>query len=326
MSMSEPKNRPGNDWSSISEQQWLTLSIVFAIFTAISFGFAFGWVFFSSPDALTMQQKSAALAPFGLAFFAIVSFFTVGWRGAISTRQLNASENENRARLLQEGAKLLADDKATNINAGIATLEILITGEDEKFAVQAMNLLADYVQRNFVASHELPHADEAFAALSSGEKHGRKSTRTLKFKAVVADGSWKFVEGVESVSYQGGYFESRFGNVRINEKKNCVFTGVMFRFVRDLSLDMRFYQCSYILCEIVRVEDDFISDHLVDPLKFDRCNFSECIFVDFKRIPDLREKDNHYVNDKLPTVLLDGVSVRCDWNGVLNQHERQELF
>lgn len=107
-----------SDWPSITENQWYALAITSAIFTAIAIFAAFLWIFVDGFDGDPDLKKAQALAPFGVALFAVVTFCTASWRGSINSRQANQAESEGRAKLLQEGAKLLSEHEKASARVG----------------------------------------------------------------------------------------------------------------------------------------------------------------------------------------------------------------
>ncbi len=152
------KNRAeGNpEYPNISEGHWYAIALSALIFTIIFVGIAFCVVFIGDYETDERLKITQTLSPFVISLFALVTFATVCWRAMITTRQADQAarqadqaEREGRVKLLQEGAKLLGEsENVSHVAAGIATLELLVVGPDEKLAIQAMNLMADFIQAN----------------------------------------------------------------------------------------------------------------------------------------------------------------------------------
>ncbi len=65
------------EWPVITENHWYALVITSAMFTALAILSAFLWIFFDGFDGESDLKKAQALAPFGVALFALVTFCTV---------------------------------------------------------------------------------------------------------------------------------------------------------------------------------------------------------------------------------------------------------
>ncbi|MDX0566421.1 hypothetical protein GOD83_21025 [Sinorhizobium medicae] len=204
-----------SDWPSITENQWYALAITSAIFTAIAIFAAFLWIFVDGFDGDPDLKKAQALAPFGVALFAVVTFCTASWRGSINSRQANQSESEGRAKLLQEGAKLLSEhEKASHVSAGVATLGVLIAGNDRTYAFQSMNLLADFIEDHMSASHANRHRPEISGVMRTGDQKGFNTERHIWFDCTMnadnpdddSEPYWFFIPGFKQIHYVGGVF------------------------------------------------------------------------------------------------------------------------
>lgn len=244
------KNQIG-DWPQITENHWYALAITTAVLTAVAIAFAFGAIFLDGFDGENDAKLAQALAPFGVALFAMVTFCTVAWRGSVNVRQADQSEREGRAKLLQEGAKLLGElENPSHVSAGIATLEILVTGQDEKLAIQAMNLIADFIQSEMSSGQEHRFQEEAFSALSNGSKLGRFANRTIKFSNKSENQTeWKPLEGVKEVVYVGGSAtDGLFGD--FYDRDRFKYKGVTIWLFEPINVTTRFSRCLFRYCTI----------------------------------------------------------------------------
>ncbi|MGP4727112.1 hypothetical protein ACSV5S_20805 [Agrobacterium deltaense] len=310
MSSDKKRRKSTGDWPTIHENQWYSFAITSAIFTAIAICGAFFWVFGDGFDGEADLKKAQALAPFGVALFALVTFCTASWRGSINTRQADQAEREGRAKLLQEGAKLLGQlDNPAHISAGIATLEILAVGDDERLAIQAMNLIADFVQAQMADSHDNQFREEAFSALANAAALGRVAKRSIRFKTDNGLTDWESLAGMRSVSYTGGSIDGGFFG-DFEDRKEYRYKGVKLTGM-ELSIDSRFQDCEFSYCDIKSYGSKY-GPSPSENLKFKNCDFSGCDFIGTKKgLPDFRQGDNHLYK-KMPTI--DGnEATTVDW-------------
>jgi hypothetical protein len=300
-----------SDYPLMTEQQWYLGAVVSAFLTAAAFALGFIWIFSDGFDPTSDVPLAQALSPFGVAFFGLVTFCTVGWRGSINARQVDQSEREGRAKLLQEGAKLLGEkENPSHVSAGVATLELLITGPDSKLAVQAMNLVADYIQGEMATSHDHRFRDETFAALANGAKLGREASRTLRFSAPMNSEQvrleqWQPLLGVRRVDYIGGTAEGGlFGE--FVDATSFTYSGVRIEFFEKVRVSYRFRDCWFAYCDIAAIDDRFNDD--IEASRYSHCDFSGCSFGKRDLIPDFRPGNSYFssrrppISDKHPSI------------------------
>jgi hypothetical protein len=310
MAGDERENKPVGNWPKIDESQWYAFAITSAIFTAIAICGAFFWIFGDGFDGETDLKKAQAVAPFGVALFALVTFCTASWRGSINTRQADQAEREGRAKLLQEGAKLLGQlDNPAHISAGIATLEILAVGDDERLAIQAMNLIADFVQAQMADSHDNQFREEAFSALANAAALGRIAKRSIRFKTNDPSTNWESLAGMRRVSYIGGSADGGFFG-EFHDRAEFRYQDTKLSGM-DLNIDYRFRNCEFSYCTIKTYGSKY-GPSPSENLRFDNCDFSGCDFIEIsKGFPDFRKGENH-VFKKMPTI--DGrEDLSVDW-------------
>lgn len=315
--------RSNKDYPNVSERNWESLSVSAAIFTLVSFVAVAIWLLEGGVEQEDLW-KVQLFTPFGVALFAGVTYCTANWRGKINTRQadlaasqLRLSEREGKAKLLQEGAKLLGEvGKPSHISAGISTLAILIMGDDEAFAIQAMNLIADLIQREMSDSHSHIHQAEAFLALKRGEEIGRKSDREIRFDASSSDTRWEMLYGVKSVLYVRGFFLGLNGEIDLNSN-NIYFSNVRFEVCNNMIFSHKFSSCELNECDISEVQNFWSSGEPEMRHEFNDCDFSGALFDDsdevFNRYEILRlirGRDNYFV-DGQPPHMVSGRAV--DW-------------
>jgi len=294
------------DYPSISERNWESLSVSSVIFTIVCFLSMAIWLLEGGLDQGDLW-KIQLFTPFGVALFAGVTYCTANWRSKITTRQadlsasqLRLSEQESKAKLLQEGAKLLGElERPSHVSAGISTLAILIMGNDEKFAIQAMNLVSDLIQREMGSNHNHTHREEAFLALKRGEEIGRQSDREIRFEASSSETRWEILHGVRRVLYIGGFFLGLDGAVDlICQNRN--FYNVKFDVCNNITFESGFDTCEFSECHISTVRNFWSSREPKMYHKFDNCDFSRAIFDNAETLRWIRGRKNYFVDGYLP--------------------------
>lgn len=256
----------------------------------------------------SLQDKfiiSRIYAPFGILAVAMVTFFTVIWRGLVAARQvetaqaqLRSSNENNLALLLQKGAELLAErGNRAHVAAGLATLQAVITDENPKFAREAMELIADLVDERFQNSNHEPLCRAAINALAAGAERGYRADRAVDFEhSKNSSGPWQALTGVASATYKGGtfqflntlsnfsketayffkkvrFFESKIDNVNDNYME-CIFENC---FISEISLGKN-GSALFIGCDF---SNSKISGSVVSDINFERCYFEKGSPPDF---------------------------------------------
>jgi len=101
----------------VSAETWFALAIASMIISTIIGVTVATWVF-SASDAISMVQRAQGFTPFGAALLAIVTFFTVAWRGVLNTRQLEHQATQ----LVLQGKQL--DHQASQIDLQTRQFEL----------------------------------------------------------------------------------------------------------------------------------------------------------------------------------------------------------
>ncbi|NSZ00625.1 hypothetical protein G6M70_06020 [Agrobacterium tumefaciens] len=339
MSSDNERKKSTGDWPTIHENQWYAFAITSAIFTAIAICAAFCWVFGDGFDGEADLKKAQALAPFGVALFALVTFCSVAWRGSINARQANQSESEGRAKLLQEGAKLLAEsEKASHVSAGIATLGVLVGGPDDDYAWQAMNLLADFIEDHMWRDHTNRHRPQISGVMRTGEQNGRNTDRDIYFDCTSYDPEpnyddddpvyWHFIPGFASLRYKSGIFAHDV-HYELDTLRNVHFQHVEIRGWRPVAVDDRFHRCRFSSCDIASVSSLLaLNNNQNYEYAFEQCDFSGCQIHAHDLInKDLRKQRNYYLAGRPP--ILVGSDAVIDWSEILlceNRKPNHYLF
>lgn len=313
--MTPPKaeDRPVSNWPTFTEQQWYTLAIVAVIFTAIIAFFAAAWVF-TAPTIIEQGQRVAVIAPFGAIPFAVITFCTVAWRGMVTSRQADqqrlqadqqrrqndATDDANYAKLLQEGAKLLADDKTTNQMAGVASLSILLNEPKARYRLEAIDVLAETVKSMFKDALSYGQVREIrsrslftsiYSQLSKQAKNEIFSavSMNLREKENLEDNmkvEWTPVAGFASLTVEGGRTSRTEDFISVNKRVFFSTTKISRDEIRIQKAS--YWACNFDKCKILSLDDfnvSFFDNDFVD------CEFSNCI-LDSDVTPELFRRKN----------------------------------
>lgn len=267
----------------IKAETWFALAIAAFAITAVIFGLMGLWIF--TEDAAQALPRAQAFTPFGAALIAIVTFFTIAWRGVLNTRQLeyqadqivqsrrqnDAKDDENLARLLQDGAKLVGEyEKPPHVLAGIATLSVVVQDPKKRFGEQAMDILADFI----LYCYNEPKLQSAYAAAARAMGNGadndlRSSAHISLTRPIADDRSWIPVRGVRA-SYSGGTAR----RVKLSDFDLKMpphydpFMNVQFEMC-EVDQDVWVENCTFVRCKITLIDGDVLGTS-----KFISCDFS----------------------------------------------------
>lgn len=309
--------RPVGNWPDISATQWLVAALVACAFAVIACGAGFIWAIWG--NEATLGERARILTPIVAVSVAAVTFCTVGWRGRISEDQLRETRSQNAADLLQKGAELVWEKSEkthvdvsganhsrlvphrTKAAAGIAILETIATGQNEKFAAQSMNILADFIHENFYMHHQNELCRTAVEALKSAYRQnpGRRADRYLMFKGT-EDSRWEFITGANMVSYKNGYFVY----VDITKEKLSIedyFNRYMFTDVGfiggKIALPGGASGCRFSGANIISTPEGGAS---FENSTFYQCDFSGCEFGCDTELRDLRPDECYFYEGTPP--------------------------
>jgi hypothetical protein len=310
-------DRPVSEWPAIGENHWYVLAITSAILTALAIGAAFLWIFFDGFDGELDLKRAQALSPFGVALFAVVTFCTASWRGSINTRQANQAESEGRAKLLQEGAKLLSETgKPSHVLAAVATLGVLVSGPDKEYAFRAMNLLADFVEDHMSHHHFNRHREEISGVLNEGVANGANTGREFTFDCTpdyeggyVERGDeeliyWHFIPGFKKLRYRSGAFAHDV-HYQVDGLRNVAFFNVQLDGWSEITIDDRFSRCWFVDCGIRLVGSlDSLNSMQDYGFAFRRCDFSGCEFLDPAMLTIDFKKGGNFYSEANPPKLV----------------------
>jgi len=255
---------------------WFSVAIVALVFTIIYFIVSFCWVFLSDGDATEMKDRAQAITPFGVAVGALVTFFTVIWRGLLTAqqaaeqkRQNDSKDEEVLAKLLMDGTSKIQDrTKGAEVLAGLAALRAVVTSKAARYAEPAMEILCAFVQDAFSEKNRLDYWFFAVSAVNAGASHGHKTVLRIKLDAEdKRDFKWPAINGCAYVHYEGGTIESLEYN-KITSRRDVFFTDVDVVACR-LSRTKQFDSCRFRGCSF-----DSIGPHSVLAHELDRCELT----------------------------------------------------
>jgi len=332
--VNDPNENNVPDEPRISEREWYRLAITFLCFSVVFFVFAFVWVFYSG-DVAAMKDRAQAITPFGAAFFAFVTFCTVAWRGIQTDRQLHyqdkqlryqgeqlhqiarqndAKDEENRVKVLQEGAKLIAEKKKTSqALAGISSLDYLVRKGASPFAEQAADLLSAFLMDTYGKSDLNRVSRAIIAALQRCEDTNImpdiEGVFTGPQKEVDRLRLWSYIPAIQNITLIGGSLDA----VTFDRMRNRIklLRNVIIHRANIGCPDKTFTNCKFHNCRINSVN---FGDLLAN--EFYGCDFSDAfieidattnneVFVDHF---DLRKNNNFYKSGRPPRS-LDGNSM-----------------
>lgn len=281
---SDTEERRVIDEPSDDDRLWRRWAVVSFCFAVTAFLFAAIWVF-EAQDSSVSVDRAQAFSPFGAAAVAIVTFFTIIWRGILNSRQLeyqaaqlrhqvdqinqvirqnDTKDEENRARFLQDGARLLSDQsQPQQVLAGIVTLNLLLR-KSGNFGGSAMDLLADFYDR--ARSNEtLSNALElARTTLAGGARMGLRSRIDLVLEEE-ENTRWKGLRGFGRQYYHSGTIGNEAYTNLAGE--NVSYTDVTFKEC-VIDREENYWKCTFENCHIV----------LFAAFSFDDCTFVACDF------------------------------------------------
>ncbi|MGR9239039.1 hypothetical protein ACU8OH_09545 [Rhizobium leguminosarum] len=300
---------------NFAEAHWYAASVAMVIVSLVVGAFAAGWVLIAT-DTDEMKLRTELISPFGACFLALTTFCTVAWRGMVTSRQADqqrlqnvANDAANYAKLLQEGAKLLSDeDKPQQVMAGIASLSIVITEPERRFAHEAIDLIADYVQDNYSGTLN-SRLGAAIRVMSDAAGNGIRSRVDGK---LVAKGNrrWVAVKGFKSVTYVGGIIRKAAHTALHKDSGNVWLDNVTIE-QANIFNTISYTNCILDRCRIYEItSDDFETNG------FYGCNFSGAEFVQPEKpttIRDLAAHKNYFIGDNSP----DGADAD-QWKVMLN--------
>jgi len=320
------------DWVNISKEQWLLCALLSGIVFVLMGLLGTVWILGIADFGLAIDDlgvRARAAGPIGAFLLAIVTFFTIGWRGkvqedqAVEQRRANDSTDENNlATLLQKGAELIVNDEKRVEVAGVACLEAVVTAANQRFAAQGMALLAGHLAKKYSAKQNSYVPAAIRQALELGFLHGNTTRGTVTLKGESAATKWYGVSGVAHVTFEDAIFGGDLSDIyRCNTK--CKFRRVTFRSEVIQNGGAVYRNCRFEGCSITGFDLAAIGYN-----EFLDCDFSNCQFTYSEdERPDLlplQGRGNYYWRDKAPVILFN--SLEIDWETKLEVVDADDIF
>lgn len=297
MTDSGPRKSEEGELPNVSEDIWYAMSVAMVIIATSLAPFVLGWVI-SASDVASMKLRVDVAAPFAAFFLALVTFSTVAWRGMVTSRQADqqkrqndANDEANYSKLLQEAAKLLADaEKRSQVIAGIASLEILISEPKRRFAIEAMDLLGDHLLTTYHGGSFDRVSRAVIRGLSLGENLGLISRVDGVFTSPEKYASWQYLPAFRSINLTGGSLSEEVyekSKNRIKALTNVRISGG--EYARNIS----YQRCSFLGSRITEIQEFRLALH-----NFNACDFSDAVIRQLSTVEageyDLRAGGNYF--------------------------------
>lgn len=328
----EPWQKADN-WQNSAVATAVVTMVVGALFVAF-------WVFQVERDAevLTRVQILGGFMAVGLA---VVTFCTVVWRGLIAQEQANlqrqqidrlgeqikATDENNRAKLLLEGAELISDTSTTEkVAAGIAALKSVALSPGDQFTAEAMDLMIDYLTIRGIREHTDANVIRAIKALRViHQRTGRIGNSDAAFRADERDDGtefdtyWEFVVGPRIVSYRGGMLTRE--SVEINESTgNYNFDNVVFSNCRiSITESPLVRNCEFVKCRVIA-----ITNSVLGGATWIDCDFTDAVIYEAEGIIPLTvnsPRDNWFESGQPPR-LAGGATPPVPWSRLFVERDR----
>lgn len=265
-----------SDKPSRNPDDWFDATVFLAIAVGCCFFGAFFFVIAGESDRIS-ALRAQYLAPFGVALFALVTLTTIVWRGLLTneqvrqqTRQNDAKDEENLAKLLQDGAKLLAEpEKTSQLHAGVVSLDVVVRDPRRRLSQQALDVLAAFYAGEYSRS-PMAALEAARTCLIKAAEAGLRSSVDANFVGQ-KDTVWKTVRGFRSQIYEGGRISSVEFEAMADEMSEA--KAVTFRHT-NISTRIELSDCRLENCNIKVISLSSLRENT-----FVGCNFSGCVFM-----------------------------------------------
>lgn len=257
------------------EQTWLGLAIALAIISLVCGGFVVLWILQAGNED-AMLTRSRIATPVGTIFIAAITFCTVVWRGIVGTRQADeqqrandAKDEENTAKLLIEGTKLLSEEQTSHKVAGIASLQSVALDKHEKFTIPAMDILMDVIAEHYDDEDKRDIYLAARRAAKAGHDKGQRSSRDVTIDMTrIPRRPIPRILGAARLKIIGGNI-SRSAYDRFVKETAPHFERTSFVNAK-LGDEARLYRnCTFVRCIIGYITREFIAEN-----SFENCDFS----------------------------------------------------
>ncbi|ULJ73619.1 pentapeptide repeat-containing protein [Rhizobium gallicum] len=304
---------------------WFNCAVGLAIAVALAVIAAAVYVFQGTSDAQVVA-RAQALSPFGVAAFALITFMTVVWRGILNTEQLheqtrqnNAKDDENLAKLLIDGTKLVGEANDHHVMAGIAALQAVVTSPRGTFAVPGMDILADKIKSTDITMQWSTYK-AAVRALNGGAAMGYKASNALTLtssETPEGESLWLAINGLPMVSFIGGYFSPPEYSA-ISREAECRFSKTTFENCKiDQIEGRRFMHCVFRSCQIRAATWGMLASGQSTGCDFSGLRVSSSEAKWERVVIKVRNRGNWYYADDPPQEVIG-----LDWSQICEVRER----
>ncbi len=289
------------EWPVFTEKHWYAASLSLVIVGLVLAVFASAWVF-SAASLQEAKLKTELVTPFATIFLATVTFCTVAWRGMVNSRQADqqqrqndAKDEENTARLLLDGTKLLGEAEESHVLAGIAALQSVVASPGGKFAAHAMDILADLAEATYADTSRGKVFEACRNALKVGAINGRRASRTLDIDVSNGERQLPYIDGLAGMRVTGASV-SRLTYKRFMALRRVQFIDSTITHARVGEEGKRHKGCTFNRCRVV-----WFSRFTVASNSYVNCDFSGAEFWSTRQTPNylaplkgLANKGNYY--------------------------------
>lgn len=315
-------DRPVSDWPNMDPRWWMMAAVASTFGLAIP-GATFAAVaVFSQKLPETAHEMVTVLVPFGTIILALITFFTVVWRGLLTDQQVkeqrrqnDAKDDEMLAKLLVDGAGLLGEENEAKQIAGVSALHTVATAPSGRYASNAMDILLAYWEKNYRPDGVTRAVRNAYAALAQAAQMGRRANTGINLiEDTKTPNSFKWIAppGAQFVHVKGGWFD-KASFEGLDRKTNWTFAFVRFEECIIGSSNWSFYNCMFMGCAF-----SIPPLHIMAANHFGACNFSGAI-IDASELEayihengSLKEANNFFYEDNPPVC-----AAKLDWPQML---------
>jgi hypothetical protein len=326
--MNEAEDHPVRETPRTDEGFWFALCITFGVAGLAAVVAAAFFVLSATGQPEEAVQRAQMVSPFLVAIGAIVTFCTIAWRGAITTRQVNSDAEQGLAQLLEKGIERLkprTDLDSTSLAA--AMLETVALAPNSKYAEFALERLAfglmdvaDNTEERLVDAERV--RDQIERIFVRAKKIKRSISLPLRFepgRVPATAQAYRVTENLIPNSifdemprgvYTGRIFRVSdktgliHGGSRTHWFSRCVFVGeryFMSESPLELQSDWSVDDCAFISFEVRVVVGD---PRFPTKMEFQTCNFSDAILGE-SVLARIHFEDCFYIEGHPPFVQSD---------------------
>ncbi|NGO64222.1 hypothetical protein G6N76_11085 [Rhizobium daejeonense] len=209
------EDRPVSDWPNMDPRWWMLAAVTVTFGLAIPGAIFAAVAVFSQKMPETAHDMVTVIVPFGTIVLALITFFTVVWRGLLTDQQVkeqrrqnNAKDDEMLTKLLVDGAGLLGDENEAKRMAGVSALNTVATAPNGSYSSNAMEILLEFWEHNYRADNTTRAVRNTSSALAQAVRLGRRAnTGIYVFEDERSPNlsDWSPPPGAQFVFLRGGF-------------------------------------------------------------------------------------------------------------------------